>query len=314
MPELKTQDSATKFWCAPTKLNLFLHLTGRINQPPYVGYHELQTYFQLIDYGDQLQFSLLNEPRVEICWQPGDENIEQRPEKPEDDILHRAATLLKAHPAARNKTLPGIRITLHKNAPVGGGIGGGSSAAATTLLALNHYWKLDLDIAALTDIGLRLGADVPVFLGGHSAWAEGIGEQLTPWPSPAAGRWFVIVVPHATSWTQQLFAHPDLPRVTPRHPPESLLPQWQTFGFNAFEQILLTSSPEIRASHEALKCEAGFARVTGSGACLFAPVENQVEGLRIARKIREKTSKIKRVIVAPALDHSVISPAEHKNI
>lgn len=314
MTESQTQDTATKYWCAPAKLNLFLHLTGRMDQPPYDGYHALQTYFQLIDYGDRLQFSQLDEARLEIIWRPGDEGIAQRPTKPEEDILHRAATLLKTHPAARNKAIPGVRITLHKNAPVGGGMGGGSSAAATTLWALNHYWELDLDIETLMGIGLKLGADVPVFIGGQSAWAEGIGEQLTPWPSPTAGRWFVIVVPHATSWTQQLFAHPYLPRDTPRQTPESLLPQWQTDGFNAFEQILLTSSPEIRASHEALKREAGFARVTGSGACLFAPVENQAEGLRIARKIQEKTSEIKRVIVAPALDHSFTSPAGHKNI
>lgn len=314
MNESHTVYAPSALWQAPAKLNLFLHLTGRIEVPPHHGYHALQTYFQLIDYGDRLQFELTDAPLLEVNWRSGDEGITQRPLRPEDDILHRAATRLKAHPAARDRTLPGVRITLHKNTPVGGGMGGGSSAAATALLALNHFWQLNLDASALRAIGLELGADVPVFLGGKSAWGEGIGEKLTTWASPTARCWFVIVVPQTTSWTHELFAHPDLPRDTPPQNPDQLLPQWQSSGFNAFEHILLENNPAIRACHEALQREAGFARVTGSGACLFTPTQDEAEALRIAEKIRTNTPEIKRVIIAPAIESSHTTCTGHENI
>lgn len=287
-------------WLAPAKLNLFLHITGRIPHGPHQGYHALQTYFQLIDYGDRISIQLRPEPGVDIVWRPGDESIAQQPAHPEDDLLYRAATLLKADAQGRGRSSHGVHITLHKHTPVGGGMGGGSSAAATVLRALNHYWQLDLTPARLKAIGVQLGADVPVFLEAQSAWAEGIGDQLTPCPSPVANAWFVVVVPKATSWTRHLFNHPDLPRSTPKQSAQQLLPQWQTAGFNAFEDLLLTESPEIRASFNALHQETGFARVTGSGACLFSPVENQASGQRIAAKIKQNTPEINRVIVAPS--------------
>lgn len=301
-------------WLAPAKLNLFLHLTGKIEIPPYQGYHALQTYFQLIDYGDLLQLAPLAESDIEIVWKPGDEGVEQQPSRTEEDLLYRAARLLKAHPAAHNRTLAGFRLTLIKNTPVGGGMGGGSSAAATTLCALNHFWNLNLDTEALGELGLMLGADVPVFLSGRSAWAEGIGDRLTPCPSPSDARWFVIVVPRATSLTHQLFAHPDLPRNTPSQDRHHLLARWKVEAFNAFEKTLLANSPEIRASHSALRQQTGFARVTGSGACLFSPVADAEEGRSIAERIQRNTPEIKRVIVAQAHDQIRTPCTEQKNI
>lgn len=301
-------------WLAPTKLNLFLHIIGRIETPPFAGYHELQTYFQLIDYGDRLMFTPTDTPGTQIIWTPGEESIAHKPARMEDDLIHRAATLLQTRRPSRGRAHKGMKITLQKNTPVGGGMGGGSSAAATTLIALNHYWELDIEREELQEIGLTLGADVPVFIEGRSAWAEGIGERLTPLPSPVADQWFVIVVPDASSWTQKLFAHPELPRSTPRQRPETLLPDWQKNGFNAFERILLKDTPTIRGCFDALQRETGFARITGSGACLFTPVPDRVEGNRIAERIRQNTPEIKRVIIAPALRNPISADSGVKNI
>jgi 4-diphosphocytidyl-2-C-methyl-D-erythritol kinase len=169
---------------SPAKLNLFLHINGRRGpDQPFAGYHDLQTAFQLLDRGDVLHFSLTKQPGISIS-----------PEIPgvplHSNLIYRAAEALKRK-ANQAASLPGIAIRLEKNLPLGGGVGGGSSNAATTLLALNYLWQLHLTEDMLAEIGAQLGADVPIFVRGRSAWAEGIGEQLTPIQLPEC--WFVIL-------------------------------------------------------------------------------------------------------------------------
>lgn len=180
---------------APAKLNLFLHITGR--RPD--GYHELQTVFQLLEHGDELTFT----PQAAdgIAFTCSDSTLGGS-----DNLVLRAARLLQ--PLARRAT--GIRIHLHKNLPAGGGLGGGSSDAATTLAALNMLWDCGLDRASLMALGKSLGADVPVFVSGHTAWAEGVGEKLQDLDLPE--RWYVVLTPACHASTARIFGHPELTR------------------------------------------------------------------------------------------------------
>ena len=179
---------------APAKLNLFLHITGR--RPD--GYHNLQTLFQFLDFGDQLTIVVINSG-IELVSDL--EGVE-----PEDNLIVKAARLLQQETGCRQ----GARIHLDKRLPMGGGLGGGSSNAATTLLGLNALWGLNLTIDQLTALGLKLGADVPVFVRGHSAFAEGVGEILTPIELQEA--WFLILVPDARVNTAEMYGHGDLTR------------------------------------------------------------------------------------------------------
>jgi 4-diphosphocytidyl-2-C-methyl-D-erythritol kinase len=243
---------------APAKLNLFLHVVGR--RPD--GYHLLQSVFRFLDYGDMLEIETRDDGEIRLLAPlPGI--------APEQDLCWRAARLLQQHSGCRL----GADIRLIKRLPLGGGLGGGSSDAATVLLALNRLWRLDLPRADLQTLGLRLGADVPVFVFGRSAFAEGIGEILTPWtPAPAT---YLVLVPPVHVATPRIFADPGLTRNTPSVRIAALL---DGYGHNDLEPIARAQHPEISEPLAWLK-PYGDARMTGSGACVFVafPARAQAE-------------------------------------
>lgn len=189
---------------SPAKLNLFLHITGQRND----GYHELQTVFQLLDYGDRITLKTSQDGVIrQRCPLPGVSES--------DDLCLRAARLLRSRlPAGAKRALHGVEIEVQKYIPMGGGLGGGSSNAAAVLVGLNEMWQAGFERAALAEIGLQLGADVPVFVHGRSAWAEGVGEALTP--VKLGSRWFLVVTPSISVATGPVFADPALTRNTPK--------------------------------------------------------------------------------------------------
>jgi len=240
---------------APAKLNLFLHVTGR--RPD--GYHTLQTAFQLVDWSDTLHFLRRDDSAVmrttEIAGVPA-----------ESDLVVRAARLLQQATGTRF----GAEIAVDKRLPMGGGIGGGSSDAATTLLALNRLWGLDLPRAELMRLGLTLGADVPFFLFGENAFAEGVGEQLSPIALPES--WFVIIHPKQHVPTAAVFSDERLTRNTPI----SIIAVFAAcenkfaFGRNDLEAVATAKFGEVARALEWLRQYSPHARMTGSGACVFA--------------------------------------------
>ncbi len=234
---------------APAKLNLFLHVVGR--RPD--GYHLLQTLFRFIDLHDTLHFTLREDGAVHRT-----NSVEGVAE--EQDLCVRAARLLQRETGC---TL-GVDITLEKRIPLGGGLGGGSSDAATTLLALNKLWNLGLSRARLMQIGLTLGADVPVFVFGENAFAEGVGEQLQVYPLPQA--WYVVLFPPVHVATAQVFAHPELTRDTISLRIRGLSLQAL---HNDLQPVVCGLYPEV-AQHLAWLGQFAKARMTGSGACVFA--------------------------------------------
>ena len=187
---------------SPAKLNLFLHITGRRKD----GYHQLQTIFQLLDLGDQMSFTCNNGGKIRLdCTNL---NIPA-----EDNLIYRAATSLKSHCGSKM----GADIHIDKHLPQGGGLGGGSSNAATTLLALNHLWNCKLNLSELAAIGLQIGADVPLFVHGFTAWAEGIGEKLQAieYPEKSLPKHYLVIKPDCEVSTEQIFSHQQLTRNTP---------------------------------------------------------------------------------------------------
>jgi 4-diphosphocytidyl-2-C-methyl-D-erythritol kinase len=236
-------------WPAPAKLNLFLHVVGRRAD----GYHLLQTVFRFIDHGDLLRFAPRADGEVALATPlPG--------VPPESDLTVRAARLLQAETGCRD----GATIFLEKRLPMGGGLGGGSSDAATVLLALNHLWNLGLPRRRLQEIGLALGADVPIFVYGRNAFAEGVGEAFSPLDLPPA--WYLVVEPPAQVPTVDIFRSPSLRRDTPAIAAGDWRPG---FGGNDLAPVAIERHPVIG---EALDWLAAFgeARMTGSGACVFA--------------------------------------------
>ncbi|HPT51052.1 MAG TPA: 4-(cytidine 5'-diphospho)-2-C-methyl-D-erythritol kinase [Accumulibacter sp.] len=234
---------------APAKLNLFLHVIGR--RPD--GYHLLQTLFRFLDHGDTLRFSPRSDGAVRLLTPlPG--------VAPESDLTVRAARCLQERAAHR----VGVDIYLEKKLPLGGGLGGGSSDAATVLLALNHLWHLELPRPELQEIALTLGADVPVFVFGRNAFAEGIGETLHAVDLPST--WYLVLEPPLQVPTATIFGAPELKR-------DSLpisVRQWRPgFGGNDLEAVAVSRFPMIAAHLACLKTSAP-ARMSGSGACVFA--------------------------------------------
>jgi 4-diphosphocytidyl-2-C-methyl-D-erythritol kinase len=254
-------------WPAPAKLNLFLHVTGR--RPD--GYHDLQTLFQLIDLADEIGITLRDDARIERLTGPTDI-------PPESDLVIRAARALQA---ATGTTL-GANLRVRKRIPTGGGLGGGSSDAATTLLALNHLWGTDLTVAQLAEIGLALGSDVPVFVHGSSAWAEGRGEVLEPVQLPE--RWYAVIHPRVQVATPLIFQAPELTRNSAKITMRAF---FQTGGRNDCESVVRTRFPEVA---EALDWLARFApaRLTGTGACLFAAFERAIDAERVAARVPDR--------------------------
>ena len=249
-------------WPAPAKLNLFLHVVGRRAD----GLHELQTLFQLIDHVDRLGFAVREDGDIYV---QGAVAVH-----PEDDLTVRAAYALKA----ATECPFGVDIVLEKRIPVGSGLGGGSSDAATVLLALNRLWATGLGVAELASIGLTLGADVPVFVHGHSAFAEGIGERLTP---PALEpTWYCVLIPAVSVSTARVFSSHELTRNTPRMTIPAL---FQGEGRNDLESVTCVLYPEVRKSLDWLR-GYGDARMTGTGGASFLPVGDRQAGLNILNK------------------------------
>jgi len=235
---------------APAKLNLFLHITGRRAD----GYHELQSVFRLLDWGDRVRLQVREDGLIRRDG-PSVPGVAEA-----DDLAVRAAMLLKKHANVGQ----GVDITVEKCVPAGGGFGGGSSDAATVLVALNRLWRVGLDEDALAALGLQLGADVPVFVRGRNAWAEGVGEQLTPLALPPA--WYVIADPGVHVPTAALFASPDLTRDAP----VAKIADFASGSLlgNAFEPVLRRREPAVEAVLIALD-RIGRARLTGSGSGCF---------------------------------------------
>jgi 4-diphosphocytidyl-2-C-methyl-D-erythritol kinase len=251
-------------WPAPAKLNLFLHITGR--RPD--GFHDLQTLFQLIDLCDEIAIEVRDDGQIERLAGP--------PEvPPETDLVVRAARALQAETG----TPLGANLRIRKRIPMGGGLGGGSSDAATTLIALNHLWNLGLPPERLADIGLTLGSDVPVFVYGTSAWAEGRGERLTPVELPE--RWYTVIHPGVHVATAQIFQAPELTRNSPAI---TLRAFFQTGGRNDCESVVRTRFPEVASALDWLGGHAP-ARLTGTGACVFAAFERAIDAERVAAQV-----------------------------
>ena len=237
-------------WPAPAKLNLFLHITGR--RPD--GYHLLQSVFRILDWGDTVHLRVRPDGAIRRVGAsvPGVAEA--------DDLLVRAANLLKEEANCAQ----GADISVEKRIPAGGGFGGGSSDAATVLVALNRLWGTGLPVERLAALGLRLGADVPVFVRGHNAWAEGVGEQLTPIALPPA--WYVLADPGVHVPTAALFQAPDLTRNAPPAKMSDFV-SGHLLG-NAFEPVLRRREPAIEAVFQAL-ARIGTPRLTGSGSGCF---------------------------------------------
>ncbi|WMW05397.1 4-(cytidine 5'-diphospho)-2-C-methyl-D-erythritol kinase [Pseudomonas entomophila] len=251
---------------APAKLNLWLHITGRRAD----GYHELETVFQFLDHGDELSFSLREDGVIrlhsEIADVPHDSNL-----------IVRAARKLQEQSGTRL----GADIWLHKVLPMGGGIGGGSSDAATTLLALAHLWQLDWNEDRLAALGLALGADVPVFVRGHAAFAQGVGEQLTP--VDPAEPWYVVLVPQVSVSTAEIFSHPELTRDSL---PLKMRPVPEGNSRNDCQPAVEQRYPEVR---NALISLGKFteARMTGTGSCVFGAFPSKAEADRVLALLSE---------------------------
>jgi len=235
-------------WPAPAKLNLFLHVVGRRAD----GYHLLQTVFRFLDHGDTLRC----EPRTDGAIV----RVDPLPGVPLDtDLIVRAAQALRA----ATGSVTGVSLHLDKRLPMGGGLGGGSSDAATTLLALNRLWGTGLDSLQLQQIGLELGADVPIFVHGHAAFAEGVGERFIDLVLPPA--WYLVLVPAVAVPTPEIFRSTNLRRDTPAILAGDWRPGW---GHNDLEPVACSLYPEVTSHLEWLR-QFGDARMSGSGACCF---------------------------------------------
>ncbi|MDO9624393.1 MAG: 4-(cytidine 5'-diphospho)-2-C-methyl-D-erythritol kinase [Pseudomonas sp.] len=249
---------------APAKLNLMLHITGRRAD----GYHELQTLFQFLDFGDELGFALRADGVIRLHSDiPGVAH--------DSNLIVRAARALQQQSGC---TL-GADIWLTKRLPMGGGIGGGSSDAATTLLGLNHLWQLHLDEDRLAELGLTLGADVPVFVRGRAAFAEGIGEKITP--VTLSEPWFLVAIPQVLVSTMKVFSDPELTRDTSPIKVRSLL---EGVSRNDCQPVVEKRYPEVRNALILLDKYVS-AKMTGTGACVFGSFPNKDDADKVARQL-----------------------------
>lgn len=254
-------------WPAPAKLNLFLHVLGR--DPS--GYHRLQTLFQLLDWGDELDIDVtdkgppvLGEPTAGV--------------PPDQDLALRAARLLQAHTGTR----AGAEIRVHKRIPLGAGLGGGSSDAATVLCVLNQLWACGLDRAELAELGLQLGADVPLFVHGRTAWGEGRGERLTP--MALGEQWYVLALPDLRIPTAEVFGAADLKRDTqPLAPADYRFDQTR----NDCEPVVLARHPGLRELVEELS-NWGVPRMTGTGSAFFIRVADEADAQEITHALKSR--------------------------
>ncbi|MDI5922094.1 4-(cytidine 5'-diphospho)-2-C-methyl-D-erythritol kinase [Halomonas sp. LR5S13] len=252
---------------APAKLNRLLHITGR--RPD--GYHELQTLFQFLDIGDTL--TLRGREDGEIRLAPRLPGVAA-----EDNLIVRAARLLQAESGCRL----GADILLEKRLPLGGGLGGGSSDAATSLLGLDALWGLGLDVERLAGLGLALGADVPVFVHGDAAWAEGVGERLTPVELDTP--WFVVLHPGVTVSTPAVFKAPQLTRHTPPITMARALQGGAASWRNDCEPTVRALYPEVAHALDWLASRAPT-MLTGTGACVFARLDSEAQADRLLAEV-----------------------------
>ncbi len=262
-----TEQADTLLLPAPAKINHFLHITGRRAD----GYHLLQTAFQFLDYSDQIQLQLRADDLVQRCGQNAGIPAEE-------DLVVRAAELLQQHTAC----LAGVNITVNKKLPIGGGLGGGSSDAATTLLGLNCLWNCGLELDELAQLGLRLGADVPVFIRGHAAWAEGVGEQLEFINLPE--NWYLILHPNVHVSTAEIFANEGLTRHCQRI---KIATSFNSQTRNVFEPVVRKMFPEVNYAYNWLSGHA-VTKMTGSGACLFAEFESEERARKVLNLLPEQ--------------------------
>lgn len=267
---------------SPAKLNLMLHITGRRAD----GYHLLQTVFQFIGLNDTLEFNLRDDNQVVRLTR-------NRDIAAVDDLMVRAANLLQD----RFSVKQGVDISINKRIPMGGGLGGGSSNAATTLMALNRLWNLKLGSDTLREIGLELGADVPIFIFGQNAWAEGIGERLERIQLPE--KWFVIIHPQVFVSTPQIFSSKDLTRDC--HP-ITIRAFLEGSGSNVCEPVACKLHPEIGEAIEWLN-RFNPARMTGTGACVFAAFDSEAQANDVKSRLPEQWNGF----VAPGLDRNPVA-------
>ena len=277
-------------WPSPAKLNLFLYITGQRAD----GYHTLQTLFQFLDYGDTIDITPRSDGEIHLLTPV--EGVAH-----EDNLIVRAArSLMKA--ASESNCLPkgsGADISIDKRLPMGGGLGGGSSNAATVLVALNHLWQCGLSVDELAALGLTLGADVPVFVRGHAAFAEGVGEILTPVETEE--KWYLVAHPGVSIPTPVIFNDPDLPRNTPKRSIKTLLKC--EFG-NDCEVIARKRFREVDAALSWL-LEYAPSRLTGTGACVFAEFDTESR----ARQVLEQAPEWLKGFVAKGVNLSPLHRA-----
>lgn len=264
--------STPKVWLAPAKINLFLHINSKRKD----GYHNLQTLFQLLDYHDELQFTVTDQGIINRT--SGNENI-----APECDLIIRAAELLQKN----TKTHLGCDVSIVKRIPAGAGLGGGSSDAATTLVALNHLWQTGLSLQQLMTLGLELGADVPVFINAQSAWAEGVGEVLSPVNTP--DNYFLVVFINQHTSTSEIFSHKALTM----SPMIGKISDFSELAntHNDCLQAAIEQTDEIRLALEQLNHCAnliGKARMSGTGSSVFAEFSTKKDALAALEKMPKK--------------------------
>jgi len=274
-----SRPTVSRHWPAPAKLNLMLHITGRRQD----GYHLLQTVFQFIDFSDSLDFSIRDDDVIsrQSDWQVVAEA---------DDLIVHAAKLLQQMSACNL----GADINLQKRLPTGGGLGGGSSDAATTLVALNYLWGLELSNEQLAEIGVQLGADVPVFVHGKAAWAEGVGERLTAIEPEES--WYLVLRPDCSVSTKEVFNLSDLTRNTPAIRIRDFL---EDGGHNDCESVVRNLYPQVAEALDWLG-QFAVARMTGTGSCIFAGFDKQQQ----AESVHEKLPQGWEGFVAKGLNNS----------
>lgn len=286
-------------WFSPAKLNLFLYITGRRAD----GYHNLQTLFQFLDYGDQLRFQVNNSDDIDLLTPIAQVNKQ-------DNLIIKAANRLYLY-AKQQQRLPanfhcGVDISIDKKLPLGGGLGGGSSNAAITLMALNQLWQLDLTQAELMSIGLTLGADVPIFVYGHAAFAQGVGEQLQIAQPPEY--WYLICKPPITISTADIFNSAQLKRDSVTRSYADLLSS--PFS-NDCEATVREAYPAVDRLLKQLACYAP-ARLTGTGACVFAECSTQVQAQLLQRKMAQYDPHLTLFVAQGCNDLRQLMPATTK--
>ena len=279
----------TTDWSSPAKINLFLYITGRRAN----GYHDLQTLFHFLDYCDTL--SITPNTTGEIQVEPAIEGVPL-----EDNLIYRAARALQQ----RTHCTQGAHIRLNKILPMGGGLGGGSSNAATALVALNALWHTQLSQNELADIGVTLGADVPVFVHGKTAFAEGIGERLQP--IDIEEKWYLVVKPQVHIATAKIFAHPKLTRDTEKRSLNQLL---LAEHINDCEKLVRDCFPEV---DKALLWLLQYApsKLTGTGACIFAEFDNEASARSVFKNLPDELTGF----VARGMNHSPLLTERQHNI